>query len=473
MRHSTAPSLTWERRLARRPQGDVWHVRRADGTEMVAKQITAPTIPQRARLWKLVRRSRTLGPPLVPFVDAIVGSSGVWLLREFDPGVALPALTAVAPLSRRQAAATAAGCLIALSRLHRAGVLHGRMHGGNVFIEPDGSVHIVDAGLNATLAGRRRQVEPASDLLAAAALICQAWPDVRADRSSGLRDLFEAARSGDAGAARAGLEMLAASVPESSLQRSPDLALGAVGARLLVPGRPHTTAPPSREVTPAPPPRTPVRPRRTPFSSSADDLVRLRDAARARAAALLAGRPRLHRTPLGQALAASLALAAAFAAAHVIALPASSIAQLVPPTHQDTAPPAARAPKTPPPAPAGGMLRPAAASSAGFVRQVELVPVGACVAGGSCALKSVVDLQAPHAGVAITWEVVAVDRCTGAQTVLRSSSQPLDPSWNVVWATDQYTLPSPHPALIYAVTVAPWRVASAPVATTGACGSGT
>lgn len=477
MRHPLALSITWEQRLARGPLGEVWHVRRRDGTPMVAKQIGATTLTQRARLWKLVRRQRALGPPLVPFVDAVVGSSGIWLLRELDPGVPLTQLVAVSPLSRRQAAAIAAGCLVALSRLHGAGVLHGRMHSGNVFVEPDGSIHVVDAGLNATLAGRNRRVAPASDVLAAANLICTVWPGFRADRAPGVRDLFEAARLGDAGAACAALEVLAAAVPASALRRSPDLALAAVAARLLAPDAvrapvrplPNVITEPIRAATAG----TPAGRSRAGRTLRLPELVRVKEAVRERASVFMAGHGRLQRAGAGHTVAASVAVAATFIAAQAVAHSTPGVARIAAPAEhagpQHSTHPASPPKPTHAPAPASTGLQPAAASSAGFVRQVELVPLGACGAGDACALKSVLNLEAPHGSTGITWEVVAVDRCTGAQSVLRSASRPVDPSWNVVWTTDQFTLPSPDPALLYAVTVTPWRVASAPVATAGTC----
>lgn len=121
----------------------------------------------------------------------------------------------------------------------------------------------------------------------------------------------------------------------------------------------------------------------------------------------------------------------------------------------------------PAPKPAAAALHPAAPASAGFVRQVELVPLGDCSTGGHCSFKSVLHLQGPHAAAALTWDVVAVDRCSGAQSVLSTSSSTLDPSWNQVWAADQYSVPSTHPTLLYAVAESPYRVASAPLAING------
>ncbi|MGH7687659.1 MAG: hypothetical protein ACREN2_12705, partial [Candidatus Dormibacteria bacterium] len=173
--------------------------------------------------------------------------------------------------------------------------------------------------------------------------------------------------------------------------------------------------------------------------------------------ARVSGRLPLQRRTIGWAAAAVAAIALVFALTR-IGGPAH-LAQLTPPNGHQA--PASHAPA--PPVPGAAVLEPAAPASAGIVRQVQLSPVGACDSGGACNLQTTLDLQLPHDG-AITWEIVAVDRCTGAQSVLRSSTSTPDPSWQVVWATDQYSLPSTHPLLLYMVTVSPVRVASPPVA---------
>ena len=497
---------------------------------MVAKQAIGPTRGERAKLRDLVRRGRSLQLPLVPFVEVVEAGADVWVLREFDSGVPLAKLALNSPLSHRQAAGTAAACLQALSQLHAAGLCHGRVHGGNVFVEPDGAIRIVDAGIGGPPSRRDQRARQADDMKATAALVYTVWPDWEYEAGRVIYDLLEAGRMGDAVSASQGLQLLAASLPPAENKPSADLALAALGVRLLDGGskdvhpapavpeprrreeviasalpiskawklapreplaNPSIATPPSpAPVSPppivTPPSRAPKEPqashvggstpavyRWVPAPAKADSVLA---AAARRLVSLGSERARLvtSRLPRGLATSRGTQAAAAVAASVAVVLGlviGHAVAPAWPPAGHAVGPSAAggsRAQATvPAPKPASGTLKPAAPTSAGFVRQVELVPLTDCAAGGHCTVKSVFHLQSPHSAASLSWDVVAVDRCSGAQSVVASSSSTLDPSWNQVWAADEYVVPSTHPTLLYAVAESPYRVASAPLAING------
>ena len=508
---------------------------------MVAKQAVGPTRGERSRLRDLVRRGRGLQLPLVPFVELVEAGDDVWVLREFDSGVPLAKLALNSPLSHRQAAGTAAACLQALSQLQAAGLCHGRVHGGNVFVEPDGAIRVVDAGLGGPPSRRDRRARWADDMKATAALVYTVWPDWEYEAGRLIYDLLEAGRMGDAAAASQGLELLAASLPPAENKPSADLALAALGVRLLdrepaqatqppvvsIPRRgeevpaeaaaaianawkvapyelvanPSIAAPPTPPAIAAPtPPPIPTPPsappteaprphlngasqqvyRWVPAPPKADTVLAAATRVVADPARRLVsvGRERARfvasRLPRGLATRRSTQVAAAGAASVAVVLGVvigHAVAPAWPPAGHIAGPSAAggsRAQATvPAPKPASATLKPAAPASAGFVRQVELVPLTDCATGGHCTFKSVFHLDSPHGAAALTWDVVAVDRCSGAQSVLASSSSTLDPAWNQVWAADQYVVPSAHPTFLYAVAESPFRVASAPLEING------
>lgn len=520
-------SFTWEECLAHGRRGDVWRVRAPDGTVMVAKQFLGTTPTELAQLRALVRRGRRLAAPVVPFFDLFGGAGDVWLLREYDPGLPLAGLGVESPLSRRQAAGTAAGCLRAIAQLHSAGLCHGRVHAGNVFVEPDGAVRLVDCGIGVARSSRDLRVLQDYDLRATADMVAAVWPDLGQEPGQSVQGLLEMGRRGDMAAACAGLELLAATLPECGEKPTTDLALAALDARLQpdVPGpstapkplrkqrallsaparrnrsavlkRPAAPMPPAALEQPAPPMPPPVvkepappmppplvkepappavaggSPRHYQWVSGANPAgpaARVKEvlqAVRAWTSATLSregSRAPLHPTPAVVAMAASLAVGLACVAINIAALPsAHPVGVTSPATHSQPAS-GGHTPAPPPaPTPGAAVLQPAAPPTAGFVRDVQLQPLTSCQVGGSCSLETTFDLEAPHESTAITWNVVAVDRCTGAETVVQSSTRSVDPSWDVVWATDQYAATSTDPTLLYTVTVSPWRVASSPV----------
>ena len=66
----------------------------------------------------------------------------------------------------------------------------------------------------------------------------------------------------------------------------------------------------------------------------------------------------------------------------------------------------------------------------------------------------------PHALGTIAWQVVAVDRCSGAETVLASASGVDEATYQYMWQNVTVILPSAAPMALYVVSVSPVRVAS-------------
>ena len=571
----SSTSIRREEQLAHGPDGDVWRVRASDGRVLVARQILGATRGENGQLRELIRRGRGLRPPVVPFLELSGSDGDAWLLREFEVGVPLSRLALRSPLTSRQAAGIADACLDALTQLHAAGLCHGRVHAGNVFIGSDGSIRLTDGGIGGARNRRDLRALQDSDMKAAAALLHTVWPDAEFEAGRLVHERLEAGRMGDADAAREGLELLAGSLPPADNKPLADFSLAVLGVRLLdehpptapdptpavpdpverqaaepwppldplpweawlpdepslegwlpeevAPAEPEPApaellpeAPPPAELLPdAPPPpivrapsppppvaapgppprvpaplpvaalrwqepvvhnatarpgvpsRPPARPRQLPRPTLPPlTLPPLGDRVRLLLGRLPAGRATLQRNRISAALAVSVALAITFVAARAITAPAQHKGVTPPPPVQQHAQAGA-----PSPVPGTAVLQPAAPASAGYVRQVQLLPQGACQTGGSCAFESMFNLLTPHSG-AIDWQVVAVDRCTGAQSVLRSSTTTPDPSWQVVWRTDQYSLPPSDPMQLYLVTVSPWRVASSPVSVgdPGVCG---
>lgn len=444
-------------------RGEVWLVRTPDGAPLLAKQISGASPAQRARLRALLRCTGTLPHPLVPFVGSVIVDGELWLLRAHEAGVALTRVAALSSMGQHQVAAIAAGCLRALGPLHAAGLGHGGIASSNVFIECDGSVRLVDAGVEPALTGRSRGADGASDIPAVAALVCSIWPEPRRRRAAALRELLETGRLAGAASAEAALGMLTGAFPDAGGFTAPDATLAALAQRLVLP--------------PAPPLDLPVA------SAEArpigDDPVQVEDATRALAGALAGSRRRrLRRRLAAGAGIAAVAVVSTMTAVLMTSHRAPATAHVAGVSRQAPAAPPVTPGLTPQPSPQPssppltGVLQPAAPPSAGFISQAQLLPLAQCQPGAQCTVKAVVDLQLPHGSTGITWEVVAVDRCTGLQSVLATSSMTADPLWVTVWATHQITLPSADPALLYTVTTAPWRVASPPVAAgaAGACG---
>jgi hypothetical protein len=107
-------------------------------------------------------------------------------------------------------------------------------------------------------------------------------------------------------------------------------------------------------------------------------------------------------------------------------------------------------------------LQPPAPAAASFISGASVSAAGACAPGAQCTLISRVDLGA-HDGEAVTWQVVAVDACTGRVSPLYSASIELSPDYLYVYDQRAVTLPAGHPLELYTVSSRPVRVASPPL----------
>ncbi len=449
------PPLTWLQRLGRSDDGESWRVRAEDGAVLVAKRIATAEDARRARIARALRATRSLpADHVVPVRDVVRVNGSLWILRGYDLGVSWARLSRVASPALSQVLALARALLAAVDDLHRAGVVHGALSGENVFVERDGRVRIADAGIRTPAgAGRRGQ---AADVAAAAGLVDELWRHTRRDAAPALAALLSEGRLAAAGDASNALALIDAAMGSAGpAPGEADAGVSALVARLL--------------------------PREAGSEGAGDTSAERFAAARpgeanaraALAASLAASRWRQARTRLVWiALAACAAAAAAFIAAHELvhhAAPratATTTARSTPRAAQAQPPrpvhtPAPRA--APSAAPVLQVLEPPAPAASGIVAAASVqTPSGPCTPGGSCAISSRIDLVS-HPATTVTWEVVAVDGCSGATSALLTASVEAAPAYGYVFDAETVTLPQARFLSLYAVTLAPVRVASPPL----------
>lgn len=124
----------------------------------------------RGRLAREVTAARGItGPNLAPLVDAGLREPRPWVAWDYLPGPSLAAVMSwreALPMS--QVAALATGLAGALHALHDAGVIHGDLHPGNVFVS-DGVPRLTGFGTSSAVAAELAGVRPspaARDFLA-------------------------------------------------------------------------------------------------------------------------------------------------------------------------------------------------------------------------------------------------------------------------------------------------------------------
>ncbi|MDQ0380479.1 hypothetical protein [Amycolatopsis thermophila] len=121
--------------------------------------------------------------------------------------------------------------------------------------------------------------------------------------------------------------------------------------------------------------------------------------------------------------------------------------------------PEASAPTTVPPRPVAAPAPPSSTPVGGL----DLRPLVLCAPGQSCQVRLQVDLTPPHDALTLAWDVMIVDRCTGAQTTapggkLAAAAQ--DTRLNVV---TEVPLPAARTVAVFAVTGSPGRASSPPL----------
>lgn len=109
-----------------------------------------------------------------------------YVISEWIDGVPLPQVLAAGPLPAGQALELAVQGAEALVALHAGGVVHGRLHPGNVLLDRDGRLRLTDTALAAALhgidtglpAGPGERARDVRDLLAVLyAMVTGRWPD--------------------------------------------------------------------------------------------------------------------------------------------------------------------------------------------------------------------------------------------------------------------------------------------------------
>jgi len=343
--------------------------------------------------------------------------------------------------------------------LHAAGLAHGALHGDNVFVCADGSITITDAGVH--VAGRTRRTAQADDLQAVATLVDSLWRTERRRGAADVAALLTGPQLSAAGSAEAALAELTAALE----QRQELLVHGRAGLRALVARVPSSDVPALADAPPAMPAGG--------DPAAADRLRRAREAL-----AVSAGRVRRRRMRRRGAvlLMVICVLAGAAVGGWRLATHARSAPAQPDGTAEHARTPAAVAPaptRAPTPAPATASAQPssrppaayqpALPAAVGFISDAVLQAEGQCQPGQACTLTSRIDLAA-HADATVDWELVAVDQCTGAQTVLATHSLDAVADYAYVYATDSVALPGSDPLSLYTVTTAPLSVESAALA---------
>ncbi|MFN2582140.1 MAG: hypothetical protein ABR498_05305, partial [Candidatus Dormibacteria bacterium] len=380
-------------------------------------------------------------------LDVVQTGGTVWVLREYDCGVPVARLAAVAAPTALQVRGILRGGLEVLAELHAAGITHGGVRPGNILAGADGSIRLVDAGIEPALEHRPVRWER-RDVASLVSIATALW---RPSQTNGAGALFELLRSGQlaaAGCAQDALQLVTASADENGAA-APRASLATLVARVSVRGQRQDGGRSSIAAAPA--------------------AVTTRRRAR-----LLGLRQRPRPVMAAAAAVVGVVMAAGVLIGLRLSAPAGNPGKATTSTALQARIPAELAPPTVPatPTPRGsGVLTPSAPSAAGIIAGVELTQLDVCELGQRCQVQSQINLQA-HDSQDVSWNVVAVDRCTGDQSALSSSSIVADPSFGFVWDTDTITLPAGRPVLLYAVTTAPLRVASAPapIGSVSACG---
>ena len=120
---------------------------------VAVKVLLSPSQDARRRFLGAATAIGAVHSPLLARVydAAVTGPPGgeAYVVAEWLPGVPLHRLLDNGPLPVAQVISLMRGAADALSAAHAAGVSHGRVHPGNIFLGPDGRVRLSDASLAA------------------------------------------------------------------------------------------------------------------------------------------------------------------------------------------------------------------------------------------------------------------------------------------------------------------------------------
>ena len=459
----------------------------SDGDLVVAQAATAtfldPASPSRSSaLAALPSLTALRASQLVGVIDVADQEDGsAWLLSEHIDGVSLRRLLTIATLTPIQAAYIAVQVLEGLTRLHNAGVGHGRLNAANILLGSDGKPRLTNWAL--TSLARTRMVDEvrAADLESVRVLVSELarnanrpviWKHGRDEAvltclehcgnggsTSGipamteeLRRVLQTAVCDDTGLVATHGE-LAALVTTLSQRFAPSGQASDGHARLST----------SVETEG---PRTSWRePIRVPAALPTHRLSR-------------ANWHQPHRRLWPGLLATLVALVVLAAAGYILGRkPIGSLADRV--LHRDTAaskthgqasshptstPTATRSPgavatsRTGTPRPVASL----APLAAGVIAGIDLRPLATCTAKSSCPLRVTVRFAPAYSGEQVAWRIAVFNRCTGSTSVI-ARGQVAGAPGSYVFDSTTPTLPVARSMAVIAITDAPARAASPPL----------
>jgi hypothetical protein len=455
---SPPPPLSFIELLERRGDRESWLARDAVGRLIVATNVPTQSEAQRSvLLTRVVRLMSVSDPALLAVLGSVAEGEDTWVLNELDDGVSLRRLQGVARLRPHQAAYIATGVLGGLAALHRAGLWHGAVDAGAVHIGGGGQIRLGGAGTGPIPGGG---IDPLTrrcrDVQAAVTLLRVAFGARAPAQVTGLLDGGICAADGDAAAALAAFELVAAEFLTHAPTAEEELAALVGPLRRRDPAPTVVASPPT--VRHGSPVGSASGRRAAPAGGDAQMRApSQRDEGR-RHVPLVAAL-------LGAAVAASIGVGLAVRHMHRGSTPTAQapIARGVSTAGAPKAPAAAPPPE--PPARAATLPPPPAPEHAAGVIGVSLTLRSApCLpdAGSACTLRVVVKL-APHGPERVAWQLDAVDRCTGVTVAQPGSAIAAVPTYAYVFDTSELTIPTSHPAAIYAVTTSPAAAASPPL----------
>jgi len=441
--------VEWLGRLGRGCHGDTWFARVAGSEIRVAKRVPCKGHEAQLRLMRrIVRSAGCEDDALVQVIGVAIDDEAVTMIRALDPGSSLGRLLSVGSPAAGQVAALAEGMITALEALHARGLVHGAVHAGNVLLDDRGSVRLCDAGLEPEAYPRTQR---RADLEAVTSLLLKVWHPSRRVTNPALAALLERNGLVEANDPTSAIEALHEVWPESE-RASGRAGLGEFVLRIAGGG------PPSPQLSAV---------NRGRFRGSLPIPDMPVDAGEpAQAVAVLPPRALPHVSSRGPRAAAVIVAVVAVVTSLVLltrhapaAAPHDGAGRT---THVSPAPtsPKPEKPSTEKSLPAASVLEPPAPRSLGYLESAGLTLSPAnCGPGSTCTLMSRIDLG-PHALGTIAWQVVAVDRCSGAETVLANASGVVEATYEYMWQNVTVILPSAAPMALYVVSVSPVRVAS-------------
>jgi hypothetical protein len=439
--------VTWIDRLGRGAHGETWLARVGAMEICVAKRVLCDDgAAQQRLLRRLGKIAACRDPALAPVVGMARDGDAVVVLRAFDPGASLSRIVSIGSLAARHVGALAEGILQGLTALEAAGLVHGAIDPGNVFVSGEGRITLCDAGLAPQPYPRTQRQ---ADLEAMTSLLLDAWGSARRTTNPGLATLLEQHGLSRGSKATAALDALLEVWPESD-RANGRAGLGDFARRISGDGARAPRQVPLSAVSAIRLSSSPVLEMSDKSPGSSTDAIVLSQRPQSRISGRGAGALLM--------VAVLLSLVVVLVLHHVPASPKGVTA----PAGQHPSARASPQPATSPGAsarPGFAALQPPAPAASGYIEGAALTvaPQG-CAPGQACTLMSRINLG-QHATGTVAWEVVSVGRCSGAEIVLASASGTDEESYEYMWQNISAALPE-GPLALYTVTVSPVRVAS-------------